>query len=391
MNKTIITLAVYNEMENLPELVTQLLEIAPDADILVIDDNSPDGTGDWAESFSQTQPRVKVLHRAGKLGLGSAVIDAMKYAIDGEYEFMLNMDADFSHQPKFVPDILSTMNSAPESILTVIGSRYVPGGGVEGWPLVRKLMSAAVNGYARFMLSLPVRDTSGSFRCYRVSALKQIDFSAVRSRGYSFFEEILWHILRVARKNGIAGSPFIERPIVFIDRVKGQSKINKIEAFNALKILFQQGVQNWFGKGEFLNILFNCGIRTAAITYTVLLIVLLVIPDPYFFLNGVPDPNTTESQFASNTHLNVFILLGLLWELAFFRTLPWRPKTLAWLGTVAFAAFFEIIQIIVPKRTFDPIDIEQNMIGAVHGLFIMFVLWAVWKRLAHLSPVEEKS
>ena len=118
---------------------------------------------------------------------------------------------------------------------------------------------------------------------------------------------------------------------------------------------------------------------------------MLVIPDPYFFLNGVPDPNTTESQFASNTHLNVFILLGLLWELAFFRTLPWRPKTLAWLGTVAFAAFFEIIQIIVPKRTFDPIDIEQNMVGAVHGLFIMFVLWAVWKRLAHLSPVEEKS
>ena len=389
MNRTLIALAVYNERENLPDLLNELLTLVPDADILVVDDNSPDGTGVWTEEFSQTQPRVKVLHRAGKLGLGTAVIDAMKFAIDRGYEFMLNMDADFSHQPKYVPDILSTMYAAPESVVTVIGSRYVPGGGVEGWPVVRKIMSAGVNAYARFMLSLPVRDTSGSFRCYRVSILKELDFSAVRSKGYSFFEEILWHIQRAARRKGIFSCPFIERPIIFTDRVKGQSKINKKEAVNALRILFQQGIQNWFGEGEFLTVLFNCGIKAAAIVYTVMLIVLLVIPDPYFFLNGVPDPNTEESKVASNSHLNVFILMGFLWELAFFRRLLWNRKWLAWLGAVAFGAFFEIIQIIVPKRTFDPVDINQNMVGAVVGLIIAYVLWTLWKRIAHLPP--EKS
>lgn len=371
MNKTIITLAVYNERENLPDLIAEILETVPEADILVIDDNSPDGTGVWAQEFAQTQPRVKTLIRPGKLGLGSAVIDAMKYSIENGYLFMVNMDADFSHQPKYLPTMLQTMYQAPESVAVVIGSRYVPGGGVQGWPLIRRAMSRCVNAYARFMLSLPVHDTSGSFRCYRVSVLKQLDFNAVQSRGYSFFEEILYWINKLqAASCGNAPAPrFLEIPITFIDRVKGKSKINKIEAVNALRILFLRGFENWFGVS--LYTFFNRAAQTVTILYTIVLIILLVCPDPYFLLHGVPDPNTEESKFPTLTHSCVFILLGVLWEFSFFRLWSGIKKFKAWGWILFFAAVFEAIQIFVPSRTFDPVDVLQNVIGALIGLAAM--------------------
>lgn len=234
--RTLITIATYNELENLPLLVDEILAHAPGVDLLVIDDNSPDGTGRWCDEQAAQDRRIHCLHRAAKLGLGTATIAGMQYAIDHGYELMLNMDADFSHHPRYVPALLAGMQEAD----VTIGSRYVAGGGVQDWPLSRRLMSWGVNTSARLLLSLPVRDCSGAFRCYRVSLLKRIDFDAIRSRGYSFQEEILWHLKR-------AGARLAETPILFADRERGQSKINSREALSALGIIFRLGIRNWLG------------------------------------------------------------------------------------------------------------------------------------------------
>lgn len=234
--RTLVSVATYNEFENLPLLVDEILAIAPQVDILVIDDNSPDGTGVWAEERTKADARVHVLHRAGKLGLGTATIAAMKYAIEHEYDYLLNLDADFSHHPRYIPDMLAGMDHAD----VMIGSRYCPGGGVKDWPLKRRLMSQGVNFYARTSLGLKPKDCSGAYRCFRVSTLRQLDFSRIRSRGYSFQEEILWHLKRV-------GARFGETPIIFADRERGQSKINSREAVAALWIIFRLGLKNWLG------------------------------------------------------------------------------------------------------------------------------------------------
>lgn len=229
--QTLISLATYNEIENLPRLVDELARYAPEADILVIDDNSPDGTGRWCAQQAQSNSRLHCLHRSGKLGLGTATIAAMQYAIDHKYRYLLNMDADFSHHPRHVPQLIELMESHPKGPRDVmIGSRYVAGGAIEGWPLKRHLMSRGVNWYARTMLGLPVRDCSGAFRCYRVETLQKIDFRLIRSRGYSFQEEVLWHLRNV-------GARFGETPITFVDREHGVSKINSREAWAALRII----------------------------------------------------------------------------------------------------------------------------------------------------------
>lgn len=239
--KTLVTVATYNEIENLPKLVDEIFRYLPEAELLVIDDNSPDGTGKWVDQRAATDPRVHCLHRAGKLGLGTATIAGMQYAIEQGYRYVLNMDADFSHQPKYLPDLLAGMDpSSGPGVDVMIGSRYTPGGGVEGWPLKRFLMSRAVNLYARCLLGLRPKDCSGAFRCYRTELLAKLDFNAIRSRGYSFQEEILWHLKRL-------GARFGECPIVFIDRQLGSSKIDSGEASAALKILFRLGVKNWLG------------------------------------------------------------------------------------------------------------------------------------------------
>ena len=244
--KTLITVATYNEIENLPRLVDEIFCHAPDADLLVIDDNSPDGTGAWCDRRAADDPRVRCLHREGKLGLGSATIAGMKYAIEHGYRYVLNMDADFSHSPRYLPTLRAGMEppggpaggpAAGPAIDVMIGSRYVPGGGVEGWPWRRHLMSRGVNAYARCLLGLPPKDCSGAFRCYRVELLARLDFDAVRSRGYSFQEEILWHLKR-------AGARFGETPIVFVDRLRGQSKINLREAIAALSIILALGIRS---------------------------------------------------------------------------------------------------------------------------------------------------
>lgn len=237
--KTLVTVATYNEIENLPRLVEEIFRHAPEVDLLVIDDNSPDGTGRWCDEQSAKDPRIHCLHRPGKLGLGTATIAGMRYGIEHGYRYVLNMDADFSHPPSRLPALLAGMEpTADPPVDVMIGSRYVPGGGIEGWPLHRHLMSRGVNAYARWLLGLPSRDCSGAFRCYRTSILAKVDFDSVRSRGYSFQEEILWHLKR-------AGARFGETPITFVDRRHGSSKINSREAAAALGIILALGVRNW--------------------------------------------------------------------------------------------------------------------------------------------------
>ncbi len=238
--KLVISLATFNEVDNLRPLVESIREFAPYADVLVIDDNSPDGTGRVADELKAEFPGIHVIHRSGKLGLGTAVLQAMEFAIKNHYDYILNMDADFSHPPRFIPAIVAGMGEND----VMIGSRYIPGGGVEGqFNLKRKFMSTGINVYARMFLGLKTRDNSGSFRCYRVSKLAEMDFSKVRSRGYSFMEEILFWCRQV-------GCRFGETPIIFENRRAGVTKINKYEAYMALKIIAQLGLDRAIGRNR---------------------------------------------------------------------------------------------------------------------------------------------
>lgn len=234
-SRVLVGIATYNERENLPLLVERIWQFAPQADVLVIDDNSPDGTGQWCDEHAAHEPRLKCLHRAGKQGLGTAILAGMQYAIEQGYDLYVNMDADFSHDPQYLPAILQRMQSAdgPPADL-VIGSRYVPGGKTEGWPLKRQLMSKGVNLYTRLLLGLPAADCSGGYRCYRVARLKQLDASQVRSRGYSFQQEVLWLLCK-------QGCHVAETPITFADRIRGQSKITLGEAWGALRTISRLG------------------------------------------------------------------------------------------------------------------------------------------------------
>ncbi len=243
MPSTLVAVATYNEIENLPRLVDRILEVAPQADVLVVDDRSPDGTGRWCDERAAGEPRLKCLHRPGKLGLGTAIVAAMQYAIDHGYTYVLNMDADFSHPPECISPLLAGMDPpGGPPVDVMIGSRYVPGGRIEGWGAMRHLMSRGVNLYARCLLGLPVKDCSGSFRCYRTSLLAKLDFSELESRGYSFFEEILWRLKR-------HGARLAETPITFVDRQHGASKIDGREAAAALWILLRLGLKHWLVPG----------------------------------------------------------------------------------------------------------------------------------------------
>lgn len=236
--KTLVTIATYDEIENLPQLIGELFRYAPQVDVCVIDDNSPDGTGQWCDQQAAQDPRIRCIHRSGKLGVGTAIVAGMQYAIDHGYDYVLNMDADFSHDPRYVPDLLAGMNRNGEGEIDVmIGSRYVPGGHVEGWPLKRHFMSRAINIYSRALLGLRVKDCSGGFRCYRTSRLRQLDFKQLNSSGYSFQEEMLWRLKRLGCRMG-------EFPITFVNRVRGNSKIDSSEAVAALSIIARLGARN---------------------------------------------------------------------------------------------------------------------------------------------------
>lgn len=215
-----IIVATYNERENLPELVEQLEDLLPTADLLVIDDGSPDGTGTWCDERITTDSRLNVIHRPGKMGLGSATVTGFEYGLSREpaYDLLATMDADFSHDPKSLVQLVDFLKlDSEQNFGGAIGSRYVPGGAIENWPLLRHASSRAVNIVARILLGLGTKDNSGAFRVYRASTLNSIDVGKIESSSFAYLEEILWRI----RKQGIAMK---ELPITFRDREHGASK-----------------------------------------------------------------------------------------------------------------------------------------------------------------------
>jgi dolichol-phosphate mannosyltransferase len=239
--KTLVAIATYNEIDNLPRLVAEVQGQAPDIDLMVIDDNSPDGTGAWCDEQAIENPRLTCLHRPKRMGHGSATVAAMQHAIDEDYDLLITMDADFSHDPNYLPPLLDRMiGPSVEPVDVVIGSRYVPGGGVEGWPWRRRVMSRCVNVLARVAMGLSARDCSGAFRCFRVATLRRIDFRQIRAAGYAFHEEVLWRLER-------SGARIAEVPIVFRDRTQGVSKLGAREAAASILTMLRLGVKRWLG------------------------------------------------------------------------------------------------------------------------------------------------
>ena len=209
----LVAVATYNEIENLPNLVEQILVALPECHILVVDDNSPDGTGQWIEDRASADDRINSIIRAGKLGLGTAVIEKFRYAQDHDYAWLLTMDADHSHSPQEMSRLLAARDGAD----VIIGSRYVTGGAIKNWPWHRRLASRMANAFARLTLGTPVADCSGGFRCYRVAKLAELNYDEFVSEGYSFYEEVLWRLHRLHAR-------FVEVPITFTDREAGKSK-----------------------------------------------------------------------------------------------------------------------------------------------------------------------
>lgn len=234
--KTLITLCTYNEVDNLRGLIPELLTLVPNGNVLVIDDNSPDGTGALVAEMAKLDDRIRLLSRPGKLGLGTATLAGFRYAIAHGYELLVNMDADFSHGPKYVPQLIGTASQYD----VVIASRYMPGGGVSGWNFRRKLMSQTINFWARFWLGLKTADNSGSFRCFRVSRLAEVDWDLTLARGYAFQEEILYRCHQV-------GCRMTEIPFIFEDRRFGVTKINFKECIVAVWVIFLLGLQRLMG------------------------------------------------------------------------------------------------------------------------------------------------
>jgi dolichol-phosphate mannosyltransferase len=212
----IIVLPTFNEAENLPRIVPAALEALPECRILIVDDHSPDGTGDIADKLAAEDSRVRVSHRSGPRGLGPAYLHGFGLCLeDPTCTHILEMDADFSHQPKYLPDFLAAAKDAD----LVLGCRYMPGGGIEGWAPHRLAISRLGNRYARTILGLQLRDLTGGFKCFRREVLETIDLSAVQSIGYGFQIELTWRAVQ-------AGFKVAEVPIIFPDRTAGESKMS---------------------------------------------------------------------------------------------------------------------------------------------------------------------
>jgi dolichol-phosphate mannosyltransferase len=234
--RVLVALATYNERDNLAPLVGEIRTVLPSAHILVTDDNSPDGTGKLADELAAADPHVHVQHRKGKLGLGTAILAGMRYAMEHGYDHVISMDADFSHHPRYLPALVAGMDRHD----VMIGSRYVPGGGTVNWPRSRLLMSSGVNALSRLLMRLPARDTSGGFRCYRISKLRQTQTNDLLSTGYSFQEEMLYRCRR-------AGCRIGETPIIFEDRRAGASKADLREVARSLAVILRVGLPAFFG------------------------------------------------------------------------------------------------------------------------------------------------
>ncbi|MBM64618.1 MAG: dolichyl-phosphate beta-D-mannosyltransferase [Myxococcales bacterium] len=214
MSRPLVCMPTYNEMENIDQIIPAVLAAAP-VDLLIIDDNSPDGTGDRVAEMAATEPRLHLLAREGKGGLGPAYLAGFEWGLARDYDLLIEMDADFSHRPRYLPDMLATLEAAD----VAVGSRWVPGGGVENWGLVRRMISRGGSLYARTLLGVRIRDLTAGFVGWRAEVLRQLDLSSVAAKGYVFQIEMKYRALS-------AGFQVKEFPIVFPDRVAGESKMS---------------------------------------------------------------------------------------------------------------------------------------------------------------------
>ncbi len=229
MNPALVCIPTYNERDNLEPITRAVLAADPRVDILVVDDNSPDGTGQLADELAAKEPRIRVLHREKKQGLGRAYLHAFRTALDWGYTYILEMDADFSHDPRFLPTLLDT---AQGGVDLVLGSRYVPGGGTINWGVGRQIISQGGSLYARSILGVRVRDLTGGFKCFHRRVLEAIDLGAVESTGYAFQIELTYRTLK-------KGFTVKEIPIVFEDRRVGQSKMSRKIFLEALTMVWK--------------------------------------------------------------------------------------------------------------------------------------------------------
>jgi len=238
LSKHLIIIPTYNERENIESLLELITQTDPAAHMLIVDDNSPDRTFEVVEGLMQSRypDRLFLLKRAGKLGLGTAYIAGFKWALARDYDYIFEMDADFSHDPKYLPDFLAAIQTHD----VVLGSRYVPGGGVKNWGLVRKFISRGGSLYARTILGLSLRDLTGGFKCFRREVLQAIDLDAVKSNGYSFQIEMTYRAQAL-------GFRIVETPIIFEDRTAGKSKMSRKIFLEAVLMVWKLRMDSTIG------------------------------------------------------------------------------------------------------------------------------------------------
>jgi dolichol-phosphate mannosyltransferase len=232
LGRVVMVVPTYNEAENLAWIVRRIRHALPQADVLVVDDGSPDGTGQVADGLAAEDPQIAVVHRSAKEGLGAAYLHGFRVALERGYDVVGEMDADGSHQPEQLPRLLEALEEAD----LVLGSRWVPGGSVVNWPWTRKALSRGGNLYTRVLLGIPVRDATGGFRLFRRTTLEKIDLPSVRSVGYCFQADLAWRTVE-------AGLRVREVPIEFIERVRGESKMSPDVAVESLRRITAWGLR----------------------------------------------------------------------------------------------------------------------------------------------------
>lgn len=232
LGRILVIVPTYNELESLPVLIAGLRQNLPTVSILVVDDNSPDGTGQLADEISSADDQVFVLHRTQKNGLGAAYLAGFAWAKENGFDVAVEMDADGSHRVVDLPKLLTALTNAD----AVLGSRWVSGGEVVNWPISRKILSRGGNFYTRFMLGIPLRDATGGFRAYRMSTLDAIDVQSVQSQGYCFQVDLAWRVVQ-------RGLNIVEVPITFVERELGESKMDSRIVREALIKVTQWGIE----------------------------------------------------------------------------------------------------------------------------------------------------